>query len=93
MNILLGVASGLTALVCLLHIFGGGPAVVLKLIKRPDEPGEVGGFTAYYAWHLVTLRWLRSLLPSGWRLNPAARANWPFLPPTEPWLLRSGALQ
>jgi len=55
MNTWLVVASALSALVTLLHIFGGGPTTVPDLIKRTGERGEVGRFTAYYAWHLVTI--------------------------------------
>ena len=55
MNIWLVIASILSALVCLLHIFGGGPTTVPDLIKRSKTRGEVGRFTAYYAWHLVTI--------------------------------------
>ena len=55
MNYWFVTASGLSAIVCLLHVFGGGPATVPQLIKKQDTPGGVGRMTAYYAWHLVTI--------------------------------------
>jgi hypothetical protein len=48
-------AAILSGLVCLLHIFGGGPGTVPALIKKDAGSGGVGRMTAYYAWHLVTI--------------------------------------
>ncbi len=55
MNYWLVGAAGLSAFVCLLHIFGGGPATVPQLITKEARPGRVGRMTAYYAWHMVTI--------------------------------------
>ncbi len=55
MNLWLVTASILSALVCLLHVFAGGPPVTRQLIKSAGEKGEMGRKTAYYAWHLVTI--------------------------------------
>jgi len=48
-------ASALSAFICLLHVFGGGPTTVPDLVKKQALPGGVGRMTAYYAWHLVTI--------------------------------------
>ncbi len=48
-------ASALSAFICLLHVFGGGPTTVPHLVAKQDAPGGVGRMTAYYAWHLVTI--------------------------------------
>ena len=55
MNYWLMTASALSAFICILHVFGGGPTTVPQLIKKQDAPGGVGRMTAYYAWHLVTI--------------------------------------
>lgn len=53
MNTYLVLAAGTSAVVCLLHIFGGGPQVVGPLLK--SELAEVPKYLNYYCWHLVTL--------------------------------------
>ncbi len=55
MNIWFVTASALSAVVCLLHVFAGGPPTVPQLITRDGGPGGVGRMTAYYAWHMVTI--------------------------------------
>ncbi len=55
MNIWFAVASALSFVICLMHIFGGGPPTVPQLIEKNDQPGGVGRMTAYYAWHMVTI--------------------------------------
>lgn len=53
MNTFLILAAASSALVCLLHIFGGGPQVVEPLLK--SEMDDVPKYLNYYCWHLVTL--------------------------------------
>ncbi len=53
MNTFLALAAASSALVCLLHIFGGGPQVVGPLLR--SEMDEVPKYLNYYCWHLVTL--------------------------------------
>ena len=53
MNTYLLLAMGTSALVCLMHIFGGGPQVVGPLLK--SEMADVPKYLNYYCWHLVTL--------------------------------------
>lgn len=48
-------AAVLSGLICLLHIFAGGPATVPQLVTRDGGPGMVGRMTAYYCWHIVTI--------------------------------------
>ena len=55
MNYWLVSASVLSFIICLLHIFGGGPTTVPHLIEKSDQPGGVCRMTAYYAWHMVTI--------------------------------------
>jgi len=55
MNYWFAAASALSVIICLLHVFGGGPPTVPQLIEKRDQPGGVGRMTAYYAWHMVTI--------------------------------------
>lgn len=48
-------AAVLSGLICLLHIFGGGPVTVPQLVTGNDDSGMVGRMTAYYCWHIVTI--------------------------------------
>jgi len=48
-------AAILSGLICLLHVFGGGPPTVPQLIAKDAGPGRVGRMTAYYAWYIVTI--------------------------------------
>ena len=49
------IAAALSAAICLIHVFAGGPATVPQLTARDGRPGGVGRMTAYYAWHIVTI--------------------------------------
>ncbi len=70
MNTYLLLATGASALVCLMHIFGGGPQVVGPLLR--SEMDDVPKYLNYYCWHLVTLT--LGLMSIGYllaALNPA----------------------
>lgn len=53
MNIMLAIASVLTAITWGIHTFVGGPTIAKPLLQSPLEP--VAKLTSYYCWHVVTL--------------------------------------
>ena len=69
MNYLLMAAGALSALVCLIHCFAGGPTIAKPLLNAKDLH-PVPKYTQYYCWHLVSITlalMAAGLLLGGWR--------------------------
>lgn len=69
MNYYLMAAGGLSAIVCLIHCFAGGPTIAKPLLQAKDLH-PVPKYTQYYCWHLVSITLALmavGLLLGGWR--------------------------
>ena len=47
-------AAGVSAVMCGVHVFAGGPAIAKPLLEARDIHA-VAKYTNYYCWHLVTV--------------------------------------